>query len=66
MTNMANTFVYIPWKYNVIFKSFDASLLVFILIVLDTVTGQPNHNEHHHNSHVCDHQHPKASDVRPH
>lgn len=68
MTKMANTSVYIPWKYNVIFKPFDVSFLVFILITLCMVTAQhlPNDIErnHHHSNHVCKHQHPKANDVR--
>lgn len=66
MTKMANTSVYIPWKYHAIFRSFGVSFLVFVLITLDMVTGQhlPTHIEHHHNNHVCNHQHPKANDVR--
>lgn len=68
MTKMANTSVHIPWKYNVIFKPFDVSFLVFILITLGMVTAQhlPNDIEHnhHHSNHVCKHQHPKADDVR--
>lgn len=67
---MANTSVYIPWKYHVIFKPFDVTFLVFILLTLTMVTGQhsPDSNEHqhhhHHNNRVCNHQHPKANDVR--
>lgn len=69
MTNMASTPIRIPSKYHVIFKPFDVSFAVLILIALSMVTGQhlPNYNEHehHHNNHVCKHQHPKANDVRP-
>lgn len=70
MIKMANTSVYIPWKYHVIFKPFDVTFLVFILLTLTMVTGQhladsnEHQHHHHHNNRVCNHQHPKANDVR--
>lgn len=66
-TKMANTsHAFMPWKHHVICEAFARSFLVFILIALGMVTaGLPNYNEHqHHHSHVCNHQHPKADDVR--
>lgn len=66
MTKKANASVHIQWRYHVIFMTFAVSFLVFNWVPLGMVTGQhlPNYIEHHHNSHVCNHQHPKAYDVR--
>lgn len=55
---MAINSIDIPWNYSTIFNSF-----ALVLIGLDLVAGYTP-IEHHHNNHVCNHQHPKAHDVR--
>lgn len=65
ISNMAFSCVDISWKYSVIFKSF-----AFILIALDLAVGHSENlgqqqQQQHHNNHVCNHQHPKAHEVRP-
>lgn len=50
-------------KRAIFFKSFAELIVIFFVIQLDIVASNI---EHHHNNHVCNHQHPKAHDVRHH
>lgn len=50
-------------KRAIFFKSFAELIVIFFVIQWDIVASNI---EHHHNNHVCNHQHPKAHDVRHH
>lgn len=50
-------------KRAIFFKSFAELIVIFCVIQWDIVASNI---EHHHNNHVCNHQHPKAHDVRHH
>lgn len=54
-----------PRNVRAVFNLFAELIVVLFVIKLDAVAGSiQNYIEHHHNSHVCNHQHPKAHDVR--
>lgn len=63
---MAIDCVVMPSNQRANFKSFAELIVVLlVLIELSIVAGtSQNYIEHHHNNHVCNHQHPKAHDVR--